>query len=356
MCPRCGEFEIPGGNASFKASLRPLLSIFTRTRSAHGERVILTQSNVDAIVSEMQAIPVNTKTTAILAHMKKRSSFMGSWVPIDLDLDWPLFYTKSRDELLFILEHLRKDNLIEPEQYPYATHINCRLSMLGWENEYQGKATANRRAADLDAVTKIPSRKQYDIDLPEIISASKKQTIPLALLVIDLDHFKKINELAGHGGADQVLHDVAQKIQGILQGKGTTYRYGGDEMVAVLPNFILDEAQTVSERLRKEVERLQHLPPKVKSTVTIGIATYPVPVSNPEDLFDVADRKLLDIKKSGRRNMSVAAGATEIEAKTTEETIAKTHQTNKSSPSWQLILTLNPAKKCRYLSINYWSI
>ncbi|CBK43824.1 protein of unknown function, contains Diguanylate kinase domain [Nitrospira defluvii] len=345
ICPRCGEFDIPGGKVNFQIDLRPLLSIYTRTRSAQGEKAVLLSTKVEAIAKEIESIPIETKTVAILGHIKKCSRFMGDWVAIDLDLDWPLFHTKNREELLFILEHLRKDHRVEPEQFPFTTHINCRLTIQGWQVDSEARPMANRRAPDLDAVTKIPSRKQHDIDLPGFISKSKEQQMPLALLVIDLDYFKKINELAGHDGADLVLHAVAQTIQRILQGKGTAYRYGGDEMVAVLPNFELGEAKVVAERLRKEVERLQHLALDVKSTVTIGIAAYPNPVSTPEDLFAVADRKLLDTKTKGIRNRCVAVDMPETEAKRIDETITTSGHAEGSNSSWQIAITLKPKKQ-----------
>jgi diguanylate cyclase (GGDEF)-like protein len=332
---------MPGGKVHFEVRLRPLLSIYTRTHSSQGEKAVLISAKVEAITKEMESIPIETKTAVILGHMKRRSRFMGDWVAIDLDLDWPLFHTQNREELLFILEHLRKDNRIEPEQFPVTTNIRCRLTAQGWQVGSEERLMPNRRAPDIDAVTKIPSRKQYDADLPGFISKSKEQQMPLALLVIDLDYFKKLNELAGHDGADLVLHAVAQKIQKILQGKGTVYRYGGDEMVAVLPNFELGEAKVVAERLRKEVQRLQHLAPDVKSTVTIGIAAYPNPVSNPEDLFAVADKKLLDTKKEGIRNRCAAV---DMPAETIDESTTKSGHRVRLDASWQLTVTLKPKK------------
>ena len=81
------------------------------------------------------------------------------------------------------------------------------------------------------------------------------------------------------------------------------YRYAGDELLAVLPNFDTKEAQPVAERLRKEVELLSHAPLEVRSTITIGVASYPDPVSNPEDLPKEADKALMEAKRTGKNKV-----------------------------------------------------
>lgn len=163
------------------------------------------------------------------------------------------------------------------------------------------------KEVDLDPVTKIPSRRQMDLDLGNVFSKSTERKSPLALLVVDLDNFKQINSEVGHSGGDEALHAVAQKLLQCVEHKGMVYRYSvGDELVVVLPNYEMDEAMAVAERIRKGVEQLSH-PGSTKLTVTIGLATYPDPIDMPQKLFEAADKQLMAGKKKEKNRIYSAS-------------------------------------------------
>jgi diguanylate cyclase (GGDEF)-like protein len=149
----------------------------------------------------------------------------------------------------------------------------------------------------------IASRRQMDFDLPVIYKHSVESCQPFAACMIDFDDLKKLNEKVGHPGADKVLREVAQCVKRSLSGKGEVYRYAGDEILAILPNFTLEEALPVAERIRQQVELLSHTPLDVRSSVTIGVSSYPEPNSDPQEVIVAADKALFDGKSAGKNRV-----------------------------------------------------
>jgi diguanylate cyclase (GGDEF)-like protein len=159
---------------------------------------------------------------------------------------------------------------------------------------------------DLDEGMKIPSRKQMTYDLEKAFAFSEQENCPLALLFIDYDDLRKLNKAIGHPEADKVLHAVAQCIRKDLKGRGEVYRRGGDELLVILPNFELLEAEAVAERLRTAVESLPHVPHTVRSTITIGVAAYPETVKKHQELEKAADDALMLAKKEGKNRIGLS--------------------------------------------------
>src|SRR5882724_10404417 len=106
-----------------------------------------------------------------------------------------------------------------------------------------------------DALTKLWGRGAFDVDLRAGISKSSGPACPLSLVMIDVDHFKRVNDSqGGHLKGDHVLSEVARRIDSVTAGKGEAYRYGGEEFAVILPNHSTSEALAVSERIRSTIE------------------------------------------------------------------------------------------------------
>jgi diguanylate cyclase (GGDEF)-like protein len=106
-----------------------------------------------------------------------------------------------------------------------------------------------------DHLLQILTRVTLTQDLDRHASVSNSNQ-PLSLLWIDLDKFKQVNDLHGHEAGDEVLQGVASVLRTLCAGKGQSYRYGGDEIVVLLPNHSTQEAGSLAERIRQRVERL----------------------------------------------------------------------------------------------------
>jgi diguanylate cyclase (GGDEF)-like protein len=128
--------------------------------------------------------------------------------------------------------------------------------------------------------------------------------------MVDIDYFKKVNDGCGHQGGDRVLVGVSEILRAVVGRKGRAYRYGGEEMAAILPDFILSEAAATAERFRKAVEARNWNEagfPDLRSTVSLGVSEFPILGIDAEALVATADKALYAAKEGGR-NRVVAAG------------------------------------------------
>src|SRR5262249_43302957 len=132
----------------------------------------------------------------------------------------------------------------------------------------------------------------------------------LALLALDLDRFKAVNDAYGHAVGDQVLRQVAQAIQAALRQVDVVGRTGGEEFVVVAPETTLEEARVVAERLRAAVARLEVRAPsgvRVRVTLSCGVAAYDrTRAVSADDLLAAADAALYRAKSLGRDRVECA--------------------------------------------------
>jgi len=137
-------------------------------------------------------------------------------------------------------------------------------------------------------------------DLPKALAKADERRSPVTLLIADIDHFKRVNDEFGHPTGDRVLVAVADCVRVVVGVKGRAYRYGGEEFIALLPNFTADEAFAIAERLRQTVQvaKIEAVPLAV--TVSLGLSTYPDLAGTAEDLLQQADDALYESKRTGR--------------------------------------------------------
>ena len=155
-----------------------------------------------------------------------------------------------------------------------------------------------------DPLTNIPNRRLFDDTLDyECRSASRTQT-PLSLIMIDIDHFKQINDSEGHQFGDECLQRVAMELKrAITRSTDLVARYGGEEFVALLPATDQQGAYEIAERMRECVAKICFSAPHENTQISISLGlTSPSPGSTfePESLIAAADEKLYQAKESGR--------------------------------------------------------
>ncbi|WP_219350084.1 GGDEF domain-containing protein [Desulfurobacterium atlanticum] len=156
----------------------------------------------------------------------------------------------------------------------------------------------------IDKLTLLYNRHSFQNEVKRRIWISRKDGVPVSILIIDIDFFKKVNDTFGHIKGDEVLSKVAHIIKSQIRGKDLAFRFGGEEFIVVLPGVGKDEALTVAERIRKAVEDTEFGIGK-KITVSCGIAEYS-PGETLEQLIDRADKALYEAKNSGRNRCVVA--------------------------------------------------
>lgn len=158
-------------------------------------------------------------------------------------------------------------------------------------------------AANIDTLTGLYSRKFFQDILSKEFSFSKRNRQPLSLLMIDIDHFKKINDTHGHLGGDEVLKKIGAIFKTGLRMENIASRFGGEEFAIILRHVHADLALQIGERLRKTVEAEQILFKEVRIPVTISIGIATLDGDNfetGEDLVQSADELLYEAKETGR--------------------------------------------------------
>lgn len=183
------------------------------------------------------------------------------------------------------------------------------------KREYEKRLQAERRAAELgeqaitDPLTRTRNRRGITIAVLEAMAHAERYSHPLSVAMIDIDHFKEVNDSYGHKAGDRVLEGVASILVEHLRMPDKVGRYGGEEFLLVLPETGLDQTHKIAERIRAAVSRSEFDigEQKVKLTISIG-ATLFEKAEDLEQLLSRADQALYEAKQSGR-NLVVARKA-----------------------------------------------
>jgi diguanylate cyclase (GGDEF)-like protein len=168
--------------------------------------------------------------------------------------------------------------------------------------------------ATIDGLTSIPNRRAFDMRLDSEWNRAKRTSRSIALLLVDIDHFKQYNDTYGHLAGDDCLRRVARSIAAAAtRSSDFVARYGGEEFAVFLPEADVEEAWSIAERTRMAV--LELAIPHERSaercvTISVGLAAWtPTPAQAPSALVAAADGALYDSKRSGRNAVTRATGA-----------------------------------------------
>lgn len=157
----------------------------------------------------------------------------------------------------------------------------------------------------LDAVTNLRNHRYFQVRLREELHRSDRFSRPTALILLDLDNFKLVNDRFGHAFGDMVLRQVSQTLMQNARAVDIVCRYGGEELAVVLPETTLEEAMTVAERLRVAVAKR---PDERGGTVTLsaGVAIYPEHAIDADGLIAAADAAMYRAKRAGKNQVAQA--------------------------------------------------
>jgi diguanylate cyclase (GGDEF)-like protein len=167
-----------------------------------------------------------------------------------------------------------------------------------------------REQAEMDGLTQLPNRRRFEQDIDSEWERCRRYGRPLSLVMMDLDHFKRLNDEHGHLLGDQVLREVAVAIGQALRSTDTAYRYGGEEIAVLLRETGLEDAEAAAERLRTAVAGIaleDH--PDLTVTTSAGVAARHSTMAHYTGLVDQADKALYEAKRLGRNRVAVDGGA-----------------------------------------------
>ena len=157
-----------------------------------------------------------------------------------------------------------------------------------------------------DSLTGLYSRSHFNSQLRASADFARRNEEPFSLLLVDIDHFKKVNDRHGHATGDMVLARVAGRIQKVLRKYDSAYRYGGEEMAVLLPRTTLKQASEIGERIRKTIEQRKFRGTKgqlLHVTVSVGAGEFNYEGDDADALFERADKNLYTAKENGRNQI-----------------------------------------------------
>ncbi|HSD46991.1 MAG TPA: diguanylate cyclase [Pyrinomonadaceae bacterium] len=162
-----------------------------------------------------------------------------------------------------------------------------------------------RSDADLDSLTGLANRRRFRVALAREVERWRRYRVPCSLLMLDIDHLKRINDQFGHPAGDAVIRQIAQTLKEVSRDNDTAARVGGEEFALLLAGIDLQKAAAAAERLRavlsgRRVDEVSTV------TVSIGVASCPESATSERTLYSASDRALYVSKNSGRDRVSLA--------------------------------------------------
>ena len=203
--------------------------------------------------------------------------------------------------------------IITVMQIGYEAHKQYKryIKVLMLNSFMNNKLNANNQLlnqhANVDELTGLNNRRFILEDYYSKVSSAKRYQLPLSILLIDIDYFKKVNDQFGHPTGDEVLMSVAVDLANGLRESDLIGRYGGEEFLALLPMADLDEAQIIAERLRSQVANSPVIQEKYGFSVTVSIGLAELSLNETElELIARVDKALYAAKNNGRNRIEVS--------------------------------------------------
>lgn len=174
------------------------------------------------------------------------------------------------------------------------------------------KSIENKKESYVDKLTEIPNRRSLNETIPKFLSLGKRKNQNSAILMLDIDHFKQVNDEFGHDAGDKTLKEIVNVIKDSIRNSDFVFRYGGEEFTVFLPDTDTDGAQRVAENIRKNIEKAKIL----DRTMSFGcVSTNGAKEWSEEqkeidmqeimnDLIKKADKALYYSKNNGRNQVT----------------------------------------------------
>jgi len=206
---------------------------------------------------------------------------------------------RSALELQQRVDEQTADLAREKEKLEIANEEKARLLI-----QVREQSEAYKRLSNEDALTGLANRRELDRLLSLEFERARRNPRPLAVVLADLDHFKRINDHFSHSTGDEVLRVVGRVFREGCRVNDVAARYGGEEFALVLPDTNIDESAALCERLRVEIEQYDwsQFHPDLKVTMSFGIALA-AGIDHKDKLLDAADHKLYEAKVAGRNRV-----------------------------------------------------
>ncbi len=235
-----------------------------------------------------------------ISMVKSRDEFRN--IPIIL-----LTGKEDRDSKIRGLEQGASDYITKPfDTGELVARVNVQLKIKNLQDQLKQANELLVAISNTDHLTGLYNRRFLEEALGKELQRVQRKRNSLSVLIMDIDHFKKINDTYGHQQGDSVLCKVASLFRKELRDYDIAARYGGEEFMAIIPEASLTDAASVAERIRRSIAGavFQENGENMKITVSLGISTYPAPaINSAEALIREADKALYRAKTKGRNRI-----------------------------------------------------
>ena len=192
---------------------------------------------------------------------------------------------------------------IEQKQREFHEQLEAQLA------EIQQLQTRLQEQVIRDPLTGLYNRRYLDETLPRELARAKREGYPLSLIMVDLDHFKRINDTYGHAAGDEVLRALAIILRGNAREGDIACRYGGEEFIVALPRLPLEAARDRAEHWCQVLAgtNIRHGELDIRITLSAGVAAFPQQGADMDTLLKNADEALYQAKNNGRNRVTICA-------------------------------------------------
>jgi diguanylate cyclase (GGDEF)-like protein len=221
-----------------------------------------------------------------------------------------VYYFFERNSLVGAAVFLKKGEKTEKSWVDLLNRVAGFLLLLIENSIYREKTASFADRVNLDGLTGLYNHRYFQECFSNELLRAQRFDYPVSLLMLDVDHFKDYNDRYGHPKGDRVLKEIARILKKSIRAYDTPARYGGEEMVVILPYTSQQQALVVAERIRRNVGRFVFPGTggneRVSVTVSMGVATFPVNGKTKSDVIDRADQALYLAKSEGRNRVCLS--------------------------------------------------
>ncbi|MEO8920125.1 MAG: diguanylate cyclase [Polyangiaceae bacterium] len=221
-----------------------------------------------------------------------------------------IYYLVRGEKILCALAFFRESGAFDKTTLAVLDSVASPITLLAENRFYKEKAKATDELVNLDGLTGLFNHQYFQENLSNELLKSQRFEHHVSVLLIDVDHFKKINDRYGHPQGDVVLQELAQILKKTIRAYDVPARYGGEEFSVVLPHANQGQALQVAQRFRKAV--FDHAFPgrtpreQLKITVSVGVASSPTNAKTKAELIARADQALYLAKSEGRNRVCLS--------------------------------------------------